>query len=80
MTVQWGGIEEVSNPMVDAMERASNMGHPVVRTTEILTLRVRMTTHDGDSGPRQPGYLWDLAVAKRVLISAQLTVFHQAAR
>jgi hypothetical protein len=26
------------------------------------------------------GYLWDLAWAKRVLISAQLTVFHQAAR
>ena len=26
------------------------------------------------------GYLADLAVAKRLLISSQLTVFHQAAR
>jgi|GEM_PF-4363803 len=26
------------------------------------------------------GYLWDLAVAKRLLTSSQLTVFHQAAR
>jgi hypothetical protein len=29
---------------------------------------------------RRPSYLWDLAVVKRLLISSQLTTFHQAAR
>ena len=52
-----------------------------------LTWGTRMWAKDkcGDSSPtaqndKRKDYLWLLAWAKRLLISSQLTTFHQAAR
>jgi len=53
------------------------MGHPVLWRTvkQIPPLRYGMT-----GKTKSAGYLYDLAVAKRLLTSSQLTTFHHAAR
>ena len=72
------GAPRHEKPRVRRGESASNTGHPNANAG-ILPLLFVQGQNDKLKRLVKVGYL-DWALAKRLLISSQLTVFHQAAR